>query len=56
MREVAIRTQTARQKDLFEETVPAALAPEEMQSELALLMFVLIDVIEAEVRDEQDRP
>jgi hypothetical protein len=54
-----MRNQMTRQKDLFEETVPEALVSEEMQAELvtqlALLMFALIDVIEAEARDEQDR-
>ncbi|WP_240975590.1 hypothetical protein [Paraburkholderia aromaticivorans] len=54
-----MRKQMRRQKDLFEETVPDTLVPEEMQTDLvtqlALLMFALIDVIEAEARDEQDR-
>jgi hypothetical protein len=54
-----MRNQMTRQKDLFEETVPEALVSEEMQAELvtqlALLMFALIDVIETEARDEQDR-
>lgn len=51
--------QMTRQKDLFEEAVREAVVPEEMQPELvtqlALLMFALIDVIETEVHDEQDR-
>jgi hypothetical protein len=59
MMEAKMRNQMTRQKDLFEETVPEALVSEEMQAELvtqlALLMFALIDVIEAEARDEQDR-
>lgn len=51
--------QMTRQKDLFEETVREALVPEEIQPELvtqlALLMYALIDTIETEVHDEQDR-
>jgi hypothetical protein len=54
-----MRKQMTRQKELFEETVREALVPEEIQQELvmqlALLMFGLIDVIETEVHDEQDR-
>ncbi|MFL9989494.1 hypothetical protein [Paraburkholderia sediminicola] len=51
--------QMTRQKDLFEEAVREALVPEEMQPELvtqlALLMFALVDIIETEMREEQDR-
>ncbi|MGY6258224.1 hypothetical protein ACXIVK_32670 [Paraburkholderia caledonica] len=54
-----MRKQMARQKDLFEEVVREALVPDEIQpalvTQLALLMFALIDVIETEVHDEQDR-
>lgn len=48
-----------RQKDLFEEALGEAVVPKQMQPELvtqlALLMLALIDVIETEVHDEQDR-
>ncbi|KIG05024.1 hypothetical protein [Caballeronia grimmiae] len=54
-----MRKQMTRQQDLFEEVVRGTLVSEEMQPELvtqlALLMFALIDAIETEVHDEQDR-
>jgi hypothetical protein len=47
-----------RQTDLFEESMQDTLVPVEMQTELvtqlALLMYGLIDAIEREVHDEQD--
>lgn len=53
-----MRKQAMRQRDLFEESVQDALVPKEMQPELvtqlALLMYALIDAIEKEVQDEQD--
>jgi hypothetical protein len=48
-----------RQRDLFEESVQGALVPKEMQPELvtqlAQLMYALIDVVEREAHDEQDQ-
>ncbi|WP_168788306.1 hypothetical protein [Paraburkholderia aromaticivorans] len=54
-----MRNLMTRQKGLFEQAVREAVVPEEIQPELvtqlALLMFALINVIETEVHDEQDR-
>ncbi|MBJ9696814.1 hypothetical protein [Burkholderia cenocepacia] len=54
-----MRRLVMRQRDLFEESVQDALVPEEMQTELvtqlALLMYGLINAIEREVQDEQDQ-
>jgi hypothetical protein len=54
-----MRALVVRQRDLFEESVQATLVSGEIQTklvtQLALLMYGLIDAIEGEVHDEQDQ-
>jgi hypothetical protein len=59
VREADMRALVVRQRDLFEESVQATLVSGEIQTklvtQLALLMYGLIDAIEGEVHDEQDQ-